>query len=93
MHDAVLELLVSEVAARKLGGRGISENEVAQLPKNTHITTRNSSRRSNAGRRLLVGHTDGGRILTLVIEQTRDHGTWLVVTGWTATASERRMLN
>ena len=43
-------------------------------------------------RRLLIGLTDGGRALTLVIEQTIDPSTWLVVTGWTATDEERRML-
>jgi hypothetical protein len=33
-------------------------------------------------RRLLIGRTDGGRALTLVIEQTIDPTTWLIVTGW-----------
>jgi hypothetical protein len=43
-------------------------------------------------RRLLVGKTDGGRTLTLVIEQTIDPTTWLIVTGWTATDDQRRMI-
>jgi hypothetical protein len=43
-------------------------------------------------RRLLVGATDGGRVLTLVIERTTDPTTWLVVTGWSATAGERKLL-
>src|SRR5215208_6647868 len=41
-------------------------------------------------RRLLVGRTDGERPLTLVIERTQDPTTWLVVTGWVSTATERR---
>jgi hypothetical protein len=44
-------------------------------------------------RRFLIGSTDGGRALTLVIEQTVDPTTWLIVTGWDATAAERRILN
>ncbi len=43
-------------------------------------------------RRLLIGRTDGGRSLTLVIEQTLDPTTWLIVTGWEATDSERKIL-
>jgi hypothetical protein len=35
--------------------------------------------------------TDGGRVLTLVIERTRDPTTWLIVTGWGATDAERRI--
>jgi hypothetical protein len=43
-------------------------------------------------RRLLVGETDGGRALTLVIERAVEPTTWLVVTGWSATAGERKLL-
>jgi len=32
------------------------------------------------------------RILTLVIEQTLEPTTWLIVTGWIATEVERRVL-
>jgi hypothetical protein len=41
----------------------------------------------------MIGATDGGRTLTLVIEQTPDPATWLVVTGWGSTAAERRVLD
>ena len=41
---------------------------------------------------LLIGRTDGGRPLTLVIERTVDPTTWLVVTGWSSTEAERRIL-
>jgi hypothetical protein len=43
-------------------------------------------------RRLLIGETDGGRVLTLVIERTVEPTTWLVVTGSSATDSERKLL-
>ena len=41
---------------------------------------------------LLVGLTDGGRALTLVIERTADPTTWLIVTGWSSTVTERKLL-
>jgi hypothetical protein len=44
-------------------------------------------------RRFLIGSTDGGRVLTLVIERTVEPTTWLIVTGWIATASERGRLD
>jgi len=43
-------------------------------------------------RRLMIGRTDGGRALTLVVERTSDSATWLTVTGWDATPRERRLL-
>jgi hypothetical protein len=36
--------------------------------------------------------TDGGRALALVIEQTVEPSTWLIVTGWNATDVELRLL-
>jgi hypothetical protein len=39
---------------------------------------------------MLIGQTDGGRVLTLVIERTLDSTTWLIVTGWPATDRERK---
>ena len=90
MPDVVSELLITDIAAEKLGAREISEGEVGQLPSNRHVTGPNP--RGGEERRLCVGLTDGGRALTLVVEQTLDPTTWQVVTGWTATRRERRML-
>jgi hypothetical protein len=88
--DVVHELLATERALKKLGARGISAAEVAQLPRNAHATIRNS--RGPDSRRLFIGRTNGGRALTLVIEQTADPTTWPIVTGWSATLAERRIL-
>jgi hypothetical protein len=33
----------------------------------------------------LIGRTDGGRYLTMVIEQTAEPTSWLIVTGWPST--------
>jgi hypothetical protein len=92
MADAVSELLVTEAAIDKLGSRGITMEESHQLPRNVHVTIRNPRPGASGQRRLLIGRTDGGRSLTLVIEQTSDPTTWLIITGWDATPGERRML-
>jgi hypothetical protein len=93
MADEIRELLVTEVALDKLGARGISAVEAEQVPRNRHVTVRDPHQGSQrAGRRLLIGRTDGDRVLTLVIEQTADPSTWLIVTGWGATEAERKIL-
>src|SRR4051812_30119013 len=72
MADAVHELVATERALEKLGARSISVDEAAQLPRNRYIIVRNA--RDPGRRRFLIGSTDGGRILTLVIESSP--GTW-----------------
>jgi hypothetical protein len=91
MTDAVHELLITEAALHKLGARGISAQEAEQLPRNRHLSVRNP-RTGATARRLLIGHTDGGRSLTLVIEATIEPATWLIITGWVATDAERKLL-
>jgi hypothetical protein len=92
----VSELLAPDAAAEKLSAHGISVTEARQLPRNTHLTMRNK-RGAQRGRRklrercLLIGNTDGGRTLTLVIEQTNDPTSWLIVTGWRTPNKRRRI--
>jgi hypothetical protein len=69
--DAVRELLATEVALRKLGARNISADEAGQLQRNRHVIVRNPHGAGEQDRRrLITGTTDGGRVLTLVIERT-----------------------
>jgi hypothetical protein len=97
MPDRIAELLVTEAAREKLGGREISVEEVQQLLDNRYVFMRAGRARRTSGelpaRRLVVGRTDGGRSLTLVVERTIDPTTWVVVTGWEATQAERRLLD
>ena len=93
MPDVVSELLIAEAALDQLGARTISAEETEELLDNDHVTVRNPRGETALGtRRLLIGRTDGGRALTLVIEQTLDPTTWLIVTGWEATDGERKIL-
>lgn len=90
---AVHQLLATDDALDKLGARAISAQEAEQLPRNHHVAVRNPREHaSRGGRMLLVGLTDRGRALTLVIERTADPATWLIVTGWSSTVTERKLL-
>ena len=91
--DAVAELLVTEAAIDKLGARGITTEEARQVPRNSHVVVRNPRVETPGKRSLLIGRTNGGRGLTLVVERTVDPTTWLIVTGWDSSARERRLLS
>ena len=93
MRDSVHELLGTEAAVAKLGARGITVEEACRLARNRHVTVKNPSDPVRPGtRRLLIGVTDGGRTLTLVIQRTLEPTTWLIITGWSSTAAERNLL-
>ncbi|MDW5596099.1 hypothetical protein VSS74_17260 [Conexibacter stalactiti] len=88
---SIVELLANPVAIAKLGARGISLAEARQLPRNAYVVVRNPTGSNVTERRLLVGRTDGGRALTLVIERTLNDDAWMIVTGWRSTIRERRL--
>lgn len=92
-RGVIHQLLATDVALDKLGARGISAAEAEQVPRNRHVTARNPREGAEPGKRLLlIGRTDGGRLLTLVIERTVEPTTWLIVTGWSSTEAERKIL-
>lgn len=94
--DIVHELLATTGTAEKLAARAISIDEAQQLIDNRYVIVRNTGRRRRPerelARRLVIGRTDGGRSLTLVVERTSEPATWLIVTGWDATDRERKLL-
>jgi hypothetical protein len=96
MPPTIRNLLATEAALDKLGARNISDDEAEQLPRNPHVTITNvrgqRDRVQPPERRVLVGQTNGGRTLTLVIEETLDPEGWLIITGWDSTPAERRLL-
>jgi uncharacterized DUF497 family protein len=96
VRDAVNQLLATEVALEKLGARGISLAEAGQTIWNRHVILRNRrgspERRQPDTRRLVIGQSDANRVLTLVIEETIEPTTWLLVTGWDSTSAERKIL-
>ena len=94
MSDNVRELLATEVALAKLARREITRPEAEQLlrPSRDHREPSATRRALSARTGPVIGRTDGGRPLTLVIEATLEPTTWILVTGWESTAAERRIL-
>lgn len=58
--------------------------------ENRHITRRNP-KGGPAGRIQLIGETHGGRVITLILDPTRDAAVWRPVTGWDAAADETEL--
>jgi uncharacterized DUF497 family protein len=85
----ILWLEWDDVNERHLAEHGIRPSEVRQTIGNRHITVPNPN--AGAGRELLIGETNGGRILTISIEPTDDVGTWRPITGWSSTPEERKL--
>lgn len=96
MSSVVSELLATDAAVKKLSARSISLREAEQVIGNRHAVARNRrgvpDRQQFTRRLLLIGYSDGGRVLTLVIEATADPTTWLLITGWRSTEAERKIL-
>ena len=97
MVPTISRIRATEAALTKLGARDISEKEAEQVLNNAYVIARNlrgrAPRRQPRERRTLIGRTNGGRMLTLVIEETIEPTSWLIITGWTATERERKLLD
>ncbi len=80
------ELRISSGAEDHLAGHGISPDEVLDVLWDHPYFCRDNE----ADRKLMIGRTIGGRLVTVVIEQTGSDATvWDVVTGWLASKGER----
>jgi hypothetical protein len=85
----VVKLLIGPWAATKLARRGIDPKEVEQLPANGARGARNPRPR-RPGSRFLIGPTNGGRMLTVVVEpEPADDGVWHVRTAWDSSVAEQ----
>lgn len=85
----IAELLITDVVTEKLARRGIQTDEVEQLPANGAVYMRNPRPRVR-GSRFMIGPTDGGRLLTVVIVPDEfDDGTWFAKTAWESSRHER----
>lgn len=69
-----------------LAQHDITAAEVRQLLWNRHLTRANPRAE---GRITLIGETNGGRVLSIALDPTRDPGTWRPVTGLAADEDER----
>lgn len=93
MPESIFELLLTEIAEAKIGRRGISDDEVRQLLFNAYVMVENPRSVPKGARWLMIGRTDGGRVLTAVVERTVDRTTWILVTAWDSGPAERKLLS
>lgn len=56
---------------------------------NPWVLLRNKKHRAASHR--LVGRTDSGRLLTLLVKETMDTGIWEVMNGWDSSKGERTL--
>lgn len=85
----IARMIFTAPVMAKLARRGISFDEVEQLPANGARSKRNPHPRT-LGSRFLIGPTNGGRILTVVLEPDRtDDAIWHVRTAWVSNAAEQ----
>lgn len=82
-------LSMGDRAHRKLQARGIEEWEPYEVLFNRWVVLRNKKQRAASHR--LVGRTDAGRLLTLLVRETEDRGTWEVLNGWDTSKGERTL--
>ena len=84
----LVDLVFNELALAKLAARGIGPEELEQAVDNGALLIPNPHPRV-AGSRLLVGPSDGGRLLTAVVEARSDDPAVLqVMTAWPSSRRE-----
>jgi uncharacterized DUF497 family protein len=86
----IAELEFDDYNIEELGKHGVSPKEVVQILSNQFTIRRNKT--SGTGERQLIGETNGGRILTIILAPTYIPDRWRPVTGWDSTDPERRAL-
>jgi uncharacterized DUF497 family protein len=86
----IAELEFDDSNVSKLWEHGITPQEITQILQNAFTVRRNKKNR--AGSRQLIGFTDAGRLLTVILAPTHDPERWRPVTGWQSTDFERRAL-
>ena len=86
----ITELEFDEDNEGKLATHHIAAAEVLQILENQFTVRRNKKNRTGA--RQLIGVTNGGRALTIILAPTRMAERWRPITGWDSTPAERRFL-
>jgi hypothetical protein len=86
----IAELEFDDYNEGELARHGIGPLEVLQILANRYTVRRN--RKARSGEHQLIGQTNGGRMLTIILGSTAFEGRWRPVTGWDSTADERSAL-
>ncbi|MGI8700829.1 MAG: hypothetical protein ACR2JU_06430 [Nocardioidaceae bacterium] len=84
----ILDLVANHLAVVKLAARGITGDEIDQVIGNDPAVGDNPNSRVD-GSKILVGHRDIARFLTVVLQPDDDSATrWHVMTAWDSSARQ-----
>jgi uncharacterized DUF497 family protein len=70
---------------------GVRVSEVNQVLGNPHVLAKNPKGTDNS--LFLIGHTDGGRALTIVVSPTNDTSVWRPITAYASTQEHVNLWN
>jgi hypothetical protein len=87
----IAELEFDDYNEEELARHAITPQEVLQILQNRFTVRRN--KKSGSGERQLIGDTNGGRTLTIVLATTHVPERWRPITGWDSTEPERRAIH
>src|SRR5690348_5387672 len=87
----VSDLIFDEHNEREMARHGVTWDEVEQVRENRDVILRNP--RGEHGSVLLVGETDGGRLLTVPLAPTVDPTAWRPATAFDAGRHHRALFD
>jgi hypothetical protein len=87
----VADLIIDRHNREEMARHGVSRREVGQVLWNRGIVARNSH--GEPGSILLIGETDGGRLLTVPLVPTDDPTTWRPATAFDASRHHRALFD
>jgi hypothetical protein len=90
-RHVIADLIFDDHNEREMARHGVVRYEVEQLMSNRNRVLRNP--RGEAGSILLVGETDGGRLLTVPLAPTDDPTTWRPATAFDAGRHHRTLFD
>ncbi|HEX4807140.1 MAG TPA: hypothetical protein VFU94_14670 [Conexibacter sp.] len=87
----IAELVFDEHNRSEMARHAVTWWEVDEVPWNRHIVSANP--RGERGSVLLIGETDGGRLLTVPLAPTDDPTTWRPATAFDASRHHRALFD
>ena len=87
MHQGEASFEWDEANESELSRHHITAQEVEQVFDSDPAWA--SNKRNRPGNRLMVGRTDGGRALTIVVRVNANSETIRAITGWDSTSGDR----
>jgi len=90
-RHGVSELIIDKHNRAEMARHGVTRREVDEVPWNRHIVSENP--RGERGSLLLIGETDGGRLLAVPLAPTDDPTTWRPATAFDASRHHRALFD